>query len=342
MSAQKPLNDESIPRHLTPKELQARHRLMSRIRAFELTVEELFNQGRLPGLLHSCVGQEASAAGIVTQLRVDDYVLTTHRGHGHCLAKGADPGRMMAELYGRVDGYCRGKGGSMHVCDLKQGLLGANGIVGAGLPIAAGVGTAIALRGSDQVVACFFGDGAANEGGAHEGLNLASLWDLPVIYVCENNQYAQYTHQRFHTKTERISDRASSYKMPGLSVDGNDLQAVHEAAHTAIDRARSGAGPTLIECLTYRWTGHSISNPGSGIGRPEEELELWKARDPVRKVEQILLKEGIATEEEFEATKSAASEEMQTAVKFAVNSPEPEPEAALDDVYVKLPEGALI
>jgi pyruvate dehydrogenase E1 component alpha subunit len=323
-------------------ELLQLHRLMCRIRVFDTKVEELFNQGRLPGLLHSCVGQEATAAGIAEQLRHDDYVLTTHRGHGHCLAKGADPGRMMAELFGRVDGYCRGKGGSMHVCDLERGLLGANGIVGAGLPIAAGVGTAIRLKQSTQVVVCFFGDGAANEGGFHEGLNLAALWELPVIYVCENNRYAQYTHQRLHTKVDGIFERARGYGMPGEQVDGNDLLAVRECAAAAIAHARAGEGPTLIECLTYRWTGHSISNPGSAIGRPEEEVQEWKRRDPIARVERTILERGLAEAAHFDAVRATAEEEIEVAVRFAEASPEPEPSSSLDDVYAHLPEGALL
>jgi acetoin:2,6-dichlorophenolindophenol oxidoreductase subunit alpha len=324
------------------EELLELHRLMCRIRAFDSKVEELFNHGRLPGLLHSCVGQEASAAGVVGQLRQDDYVLTTHRGHGHCLAKGADPGRMMAELFARETGYCRGKGGSMHVCDLERGLLGANGIVGAGLPIAAGVGTAIRLQRTSQVVVCIFGDGASNEGGFHEALNLAAVWELPVIYVCENNQYAQYTHQRLHTKVEELYRRAEGYGIPGERVDGNDLLAVHASAATAIDRARSGAGPTFIECLTYRWTGHSISNPGSAIGRPEDEIDEWKRRDPIPRVENRLLEARLATRADLASVHDEAAAEIEAAVRFAEDSPEPQPGSALEDVYAHLPEGALL
>lgn len=324
------------------EDLRDLHRLMCRIRAFDSKVEELFNHGRLPGLLHSCVGQEASAAGVVGRLHDDDYVLTTHRGHGHCLAKGADPGRMMAELFGRETGYCRGKGGSMHVCDLGRGLLGANGIVGAGLPLATGVATAIRLKGTTQVVVCCFGDGAANEGGFHEAMNLAAVWDLPVIFVCENNQYAQYTHQRLHTKVVELYRRADGYGIPGERVDGNDLLAVLACAAKAIDRARAGAGPSLIECLTYRWTGHSISNPGSAIGRPEEEIDEWRRRDPIARVEELLLDQGVTTTDDLQRVWLDAAAEIDGAVRFAEDSPEPAPESALEHVYAHLPEGVAL
>ena len=335
-------DSDGRPGVLDADSLLHRHRLMCRIRAFDSKVEQLFNQGRLAGLLHSCVGQEATAAGIVGQLRADDFVLTTHRGHGHCLAKGADPARMMAELFGRVDGYCRGRGGSMHVCDLERGLVGANGIVGATLPIAAGVATAISLRKATQIVACFFGDGAANEGGFHEGLNLAALWSLPVIFVCENNQYAQYTHQRLHTKVQGLFKRAAGYDMPGVQVDGNDLCAVHETAAAAIDRARAGRGPSLIECLTYRWTGHSISNPGGAIGRPDDEVAAWKRRDPILRIERMIVDHRLADADAVAAVHVESDREMEAAVDFAESSPHPQPESALEYVYAHLPDGALL
>lgn len=315
------------------------YQLMWEVRAFDLKVQELFGQGRLPGFLHSCVGQEASAAGIVTQLLPDDFVLTTHRGHGHCLAKGADPKRMMAELFGRATGYCHGKGGSMHVCDLQQGILGANGIVGAGIPIAAGVGTGIKLKGGNQVVVCYFGDGAANEGDFHEGMNLAALWGAPVIYVCENNQYAQFTHQRMHTRVADIHLRAAAYGMPGVVVDGNDLIAVYDTAATAIAHARSGGGPTLIECKTYRWTGHSVNNPAGNLGRDQNELAEWKARDPIARFERYLLENGLASEAEIAQMRGAAEATIEAAVAYAAASPPPDPQEALTDVYGYLPEG---
>jgi pyruvate dehydrogenase E1 component alpha subunit len=316
------------------------HRAMLRIRLFDERIVALFNAGRLAGALHSYVGEEAVAAGVCVNLRPDDCLSSTHRGHGHLLAKGGSMHRMMAELFGRVDGYCRGKGGSMHIVDMSLGILGANGIVGAGIPIATGAATAIALRGGDQVVACFFGDGASNIGTFHEGVNLAATWRLPVIFVCENNGYAQFTAQSMHAAVSDLFSRASGYGIPGVSVDGNDATAVAEVAAEAIARARAGGGPTLIEAKTYRWFGHAINNPASSIGRPEAEIAAWKARDPIPFLEASLRRHGFADDAEIAAARAAAAGELDAAIAFAEASPVPEPAEALDHVYTLLPPGA--
>lgn len=313
---------------------------MQRIRHFDDRVVRLYVSGRLTGALHSYVGEEASGVGVCANLRPDDYIITTHRGHGHMLAKGARMDRMMAELFGRVDGYCRGKGGSMHIVDMSLGILGANGIVGAGIPIATGAATAIKIKGTDQVVACFFGDGAANTGAFHEGVNMAAVWKLPVIFVCENNLYAQFTPQRMHAAVPDLFVRAQGYGIPGVSVDGNDVLAVSEVAAEAIARARRGEGPTLIETKTFRWFGHAINNPGSNIGRDQEEIEAWKKKDPIPRFAKKLIESGIATQEELDAIRDQAAAELEASIAFAEASPEPAAEEALQHVYTELPEGA--
>jgi pyruvate dehydrogenase E1 component alpha subunit len=316
------------------------YQAMLRVRLFDDQIVKLFAGGKIAGALHSYVGEEAVAAGVCSQLRPDDYIVSTHRGHGHLLAKGGEMRRMMAELYGRVDGYCRGKGGSMHITDVSLGILGANGIVGAGIPIAAGAGTAIRLRGTDQVVACFFGDGAANIGTFHEGVNLAATWRLPIVFVCENNLYAQFTGQALHAATPDLFARAQGYGIPGVSVDGNDALAVAAVAGEAVARARAGRGPTLIEAKTYRWHGHAINNPASALGRPEEEIAAWKARDPIAALVGTILGQGLAAAAEIDAMRAEAEAELEAAIAFAEASPAPAPEEALEHVYAFLPEGA--
>jgi pyruvate dehydrogenase E1 component alpha subunit len=315
---------------------------MLRIRAFDERIVALFAAGKIAGAVHSYVGEEAVAAGVCANLRRDDYITSTHRGHGHLLAKGGRMDRMMAELFGRVDGYCRGKGGSMHMVDVGLGILGANGIVGAGIPIATGAATAVRLRQSDQVVACFFGDGAANIGAFHEGINLAATWRLPVVFVCENNLYAQFTAQSLHAATPDLSVRGVAYGIPGISVDGNDAVAVAEVAATAVARARAGEGPTLIEAKTYRWFGHAINNPASALGRPADEIEAWKARDPIPRLEQLLLQDGTLTSEALQALQAQVADELESAIAFADASPVPDPTDALEDVYTVLPAGAAL
>ncbi|MGI9147554.1 MAG: thiamine pyrophosphate-dependent dehydrogenase E1 component subunit alpha [Chloroflexota bacterium] len=315
-------------------------RTMLRIRAFDQRIVTLFTGGQVAGAVHSYVGEEAVAAGVCVNLRPDDYITSTHRGHGHLLAKGGRMDRMMAELFGRVDGYCHGKGGSMHMVDVGLGILGANGIVGAGVPIATGAATAIQLRQGDQVVACFFGDGAANIGAFHEGINLAATWRLPVVFVCENNLYAQFTAQSLHAATPDLFVRGAAYGIPGVCVDGNDAVAVAEVASAAVARARAGDGPTLIEAKTYRWYGHAINNPASALGRPEVEVEAWKARDPIPRLEQQLLARKGTTATELQAMQAQVDQELESAIRFAEASPSPAPQDALADVYTVLPDGA--
>lgn len=307
------------------------YRRMMDIRAFEERAIELFKAGELPGFLHSQLGQEAVPVGVCAALRDDDYITSTHRGHGDVIAKGARMDRMMAELFGKETGYCRGKGGSMHIADFKLGIMGANGIVGGSIPIATGVGVSIQMQRTDQVVVCFFGDGAANQGSFHEALNLASTWNLPVVYVCQNNQYAESTPQRTHQKIEDIAVRAKAYDMPGVVVDGNDVVAVYKTAGEAIDRARAGGGPTLIEAKTYRRLGHYVGDPA--VYRPREELEYWEARDPIDIHRARLLEMGILTDEEIRTIEDQARAAVEEAVAYARKSPDPAPEEALEDVY---------
>ena len=315
------------------------YKTMLRIRLFDDRIVRLFNSGRITGALHSYVGEEAVAAGVCLNLRPDDYLVSTHRGHGHMLAKGADMDRMMAELFAKETGYCRGKGGSMHIVDMSLGILGSNGIVGAGIPIASGAGTAIKIRGTDQVVSCHFGDGASNTGAFHEGINLAATWNLPVVFVIENNLYAQFTPQRMHTKVTDLSVRGQAYDIPAVTVDGNDVLAVAEAAAEAFARARAGKGPSILECKTFRWFGHAINNPGSNIGRDQAEIEAWKQKDPIPRFAKVLLDRGVASEADLEALKGEAEAELENSIAFAEASPSPKPEDALQHVYAVLPEG---
>ncbi|MEM3726678.1 MAG: pyruvate dehydrogenase (acetyl-transferring) E1 component subunit alpha [Candidatus Bathyarchaeia archaeon] len=306
-------------------------RRMLEIRFFEEKVFELYAQNLVPGTIHLYAGEEAVAVGVCSALRKDDYITSTHRGHGHCLAKGADPKRVMAEILGKKTGYCKGKGGSMHIADFSIGMLGATAVVGAGIPIAVGAGLSIKLRGTDQVVACFFGEGASNQGTFHEGINLAAVWNLPVIFVCENNLYAMGTRQSMVMKIENVADRAVAYGIPGKVVDGNDVYAVYDAANEAVERARKGGGPTLIECKTYRHKGHSRVDPARY--RPKEEVEAWLAKDPIRRFKERLLQTKALTEDEIAKIESEASATIEEAVKFAKESPFPAPEEALEDVY---------
>jgi len=307
------------------------YRKMLEIRQFEEKVYELYGQNLVPGTIHLYVGQEAVAVGVCANLRKEDYIVSTHRGHGHCIAKGADLKRVMAEILGKKTGYCRGKGGSMHIADFNIGILGATGVVGAGIPIAVGAGLSIKLRGTDQVVACFFGDGASNQGTFHEGINMAAIWKLPVLFVCENNLYAMGTRQSRAMLIENISERAAAYGIPGVTVDGNDVLAVYEAAKEAVERAKRGEGPTLIECKTYRHKGHSRMDPATY--RSKEEVEYWLRKDPIPRFRDRLLEMGILTEGEAKKIEEEVLREIEEAVKFALESPYPEPEEALKDVY---------
>jgi pyruvate dehydrogenase E1 component alpha subunit len=306
-------------------------RKMYEIRYFEEKAEELYIRGLVHGTMHLSVGQEGSAVGAVSALEPDDYILSTHRGHGHCIAKGADIKLMMAEFLGKETGYCRGQGGSMHIADVKTGNLGATGVVGDGIPVSVGVGLSIKLQGQGRVVLCFFGDGAANAGAFHESLNMASIWKLPVVFVCENNQYAMSTSVKKAFPIKNIADRAAAYGMPGMVVDGNDVLVVYEATREAMDRARRGEGPTLIECKTYRWKGHSKSDQQRY--RTREEVEAWKRKDPITRFRSRLIEEEAITEKEAERIEEEAWETVEAAVRFAQESPEPSLEGIEEEVY---------
>ena len=315
-----------------PKEkLALMYDRMIKIRYFEDRVKDLFAAGELPGFVHLYLGQEAVASGVCANLNDDDFITSTHRGHGHIIAKGGDLSKMMAELYGKATGYNKGKGGSMHIAWPKLGILGANGILAAGLPIATGAALSAKYRKSGQVTACFFGDGASNEGAFHESLNIASAFDLPIIFVCENNLYAVGTRQADVRKIEDIADRASGYGMPGVVVDGNDVVAVYEVTKEAVERARSGDGPTLIECKTYRWRTHFEGEPDTY--RPPEEVAAWRAREPIEPFRKLLIDQKIYTQNELDKVDQDVLNELEDAVQFARNSPLPQPQEALQDLW---------
>jgi len=303
------------------------------IRRFEEAVDELFARGLMHGTMHLSIGQEAVATGACLALRTDDLITSTHRGHGHCLAKGADPGRMMAELLGSEAGYCRGRGGSTHIADVASGNLGANGIVAGGIPIAVGAALAQRLQGTDRVTVCFFGDGAANEGAFHEAANLAAIWDLPVVLICENNHYgmSMSTDRAFHV--DHIAERAAAYGFPGETVDGNDLQAVSDAVAEAVARARTGAGPTLIEAVTYRWKGHSKSDQNRY--RTREEIADWKQRDPIARFEAAASDAGTLEEADLAAIRAAARDTVRAAIRAGRAGPPPSPGDLLPAVYAQ-------
>jgi pyruvate dehydrogenase E1 component alpha subunit len=317
--------------NLPKKSLAGMLQKMLEIRSFEEKVFELYGQNLVPGTIHLYAGEEAVAVGVCSALSVNDYITSTHRGHGHCIAKGANLKQVMAEILGKKTGCCKGKGGSMHIADFKIGMLGATAVVGAGLPIAVGAGLSAQIRKTDQVVACFFGEGAANQGTFHESINMASAWNLPVVFVCENNLYAMGTHQSRTMNISNVAERARGYGIPGVTVDGNDVLLVHETAMTAVARARVGQGPTLVECKTYRRRGHSRVDPAKY--RPKEEVEEWLRRDPVKLFQEKLLRGGFMLGSELEQIEKQVAEEIEEAVRFAEESPYPAPEEAFDDVY---------
>ena len=305
--------------------------LLTLIRAFEERVLTLVSDGSIRGTTHPYVGQEAVAVGTCLALRVDDWVVSTHRGHGHLLAKGGDPNRLMAELFGKVTGYGGGKGGTQHMADFAVGHLGSNGITGGGIPIGTGAALSAQMRGTGQVVAIFFGDGAANQGTFHEALNLAAVWRLPAVYVCENNLYAMSTSVREACAVEHIADRAGAYGMPGVQVDGMDVLAVAGAVRTAVERARAARGPSLVECKTYRFLGHSKSD--QRVYRDREEEAAWRARDPIARLRTAMLEQGLATSADLDTIARAALAAVDAAVEFAQRSPFPEPHALTDGVF---------
>lgn len=305
---------------------------MYTIRAFEEKAEELYNLGKTHGTMHLSIGQEATALGASSAVRSGyDYLLNHHRGHGHCIAWGGDVRLMMAEFMGKETGYCRGRGGSMHIADVSRNNLGANGIVAGGIPMATGVGLSIKLRGSDQICLVIFGDGAANTGPFHESLNLASIWDLPVIFLCENNQYAMSMPVSRACNIEYISQRACAYNIPGVTVDGNDVLAVYDAVLSAAEKARAGEGPTLIESITYRWRGHSRSD--RQLYRTREEVKEWQAKDPIPRFARRLIKAGYLTDEGIESIRQRAYQQIEEAVIFAENSPDPDAATIMEGVY---------
>jgi acetoin:2,6-dichlorophenolindophenol oxidoreductase subunit alpha len=304
---------------------------MVRIRKFEETTSKYYASGDIPGFVHLYMGEEAVATGVCANLNNDDYITSTHRGHGHLIAKGGDTKLMMAELFAKKTGYCKGKGGSMHICDLSLGIMGSNGIVGAGLPISVGVGFACKAKKKRQVCVCFFGDGASNRGTFHESLNLASIWDLPVIYACENNYYGISGSMKEMVAVDNISKRAGSYGIPGVTVDGNDVMGVYESTKKAVERARNGKGPTLIEFKTWRHHGHWEGD--LDLYRNKTEHNSWIEKDPIKVFAKKLIQQGVVTQKELEKIEEEISNELIEAVKFAKNSPVPEINDLYEDVY---------
>lgn len=306
-------------------------RRMLMIRQFELRAINERRNGLIPGFIHACVGQEATAVGACAALRASDVITSTHRGHGHLLAKGGEPKYMMAELAARRTGYCGGKGGSLHMTDFDLGILGANGIVAGGIPMASGAALAFKMRGEDRVALAFFGDGAVNEGAFHEAANLAGLWKLPLIFFCENNLYGEGTPQSKQAPVADLSIRAEGYAFPGVIVDGNDVLAVFEATQAAVERARAGQGPTFIEGKTYRYRGHYEGDPM--VYRDKAEMEAWRQRDPINLFRQRLLESNAISTTELAEIEAAVQAALDEAVEFAASSPQPQPESALEGVY---------
>jgi len=320
-------------RDVTPEEWLRLYRLMATIRAFEEEVNELYVTRRMPGLAHLYIGEEAVAVGVCAALRPQDYITSTHRGHGHCLAKGARVDRMFCELLGKAEGYCRGKGGSMHIADPDSGNLGANAIVGGSTGIATGAALSAKMRGTDQVAVCFFGEGALGQGLLYEVMNMASLWKLPVVYVCENNLYNEYTHYR-ETTAGDILARPRAFGIPAEEVDGQDVRQVLAAARRAVARARAGEGPAFLLCNTYRYFGHHVGDIDRSYYRSREEEEAWKReRDPLKILRDWMTAAGLARPEEFDAAERAAREEVAQGVAYALAAPYPDPSEVTEHVY---------
>ena len=326
-------NRSAIYRRLSPQVLRQSLRKMHLIRRFEEGAEDAYMRGLVHGTMHLSIGQEASAVGICLPLGDDDYITSTHRGHGHCIAKGAEVARMFAEFFGKEDGYCRGRGGSMHIADVSKGNIGANGIVGGGIPIAVGVALSMKKQKRQSVVVSFFGDGANNEGAFHEALNMASIWKLPVIFVCENNGYGMSTSTERSTAVKNVAERAEAYAMPGVIVDGNSFADVAQASFDAVERARRGEGPTLIESKTYRIRGHSRSDRNRY--RTKEEIEAWQARDPIHGFETELVELDLVSPSEIEAIRAEVEREIADGIEFAKASPEPSVDELTRYVYTE-------
>jgi len=321
----------TLPPELDAERLKGMYRTMFLIRRFEERVNELYMEGRIPSTLHLYIGQEAVATGVCAALNQDDCVFSTHRPHGHALAKGVAPRAIMAELFAKATGCCKAKGGSMHVGDVRVGMYPAIAIVGANVPIAAGVALAFKMQKSRRVAVSFFGDGAANEGAWHEGLNIASIWKLPVIFVCENNLYAASTPFSLAFNIENVADRAPGYGIPGVVVDGNDVLAVYEVTRAAVERARRGDGPTLIECKTYRQCGHSRSDPRTYRSREEEAA--WRERDPIPNFRKWLLTQAVCSPRDLDELEKGVEQTIAEAIAFAESSPDPQPADLYTDVF---------
>ena len=324
-------SSEHLLRELPREQLSWMLETMCKIRYFEEKAEDLYVRGLVHGTMHLSIGQEAGSVGSIATLRPEDLIIHHHRGHGHTIAKGANLTTMMAEFLGKEAGYCRGRGGSMHIADIPGGNLGATGVVGAGVPTAVGIALALQMRRSEKILLSFFGDGASNEGEFHESLNMASTWKLPVVFICDNNQYGMSMHVSKVMNVKNISDRAASYRIPGKTVDGNDVLAVYEAVKAAVEHARLGKGPSLIDCLSYRWRGHSKSD--RNLYRTPQEIEEWKHKCPIQRFKGVLVNGAVMTSEEVEALDQAAKAAIDRAAEEAQTLPEPSPENMEDEVY---------
>lgn len=321
----------TIPPELTVENLKWMLEKMCEIRYFEEEAEDLYIHGLVHGTMHLSIGQEASSVGSIAALEPDDLIIHHHRGHGHTIAKGADITLMMAEFLGKEAGYCRGRGGSMHIADIEGGNLGATGVVGSGIPTSVGIGLALQMQKSTQVLLSFFGDGAANMGEFHEALNMASIWKLPMVFICENNQYGMSMDVKRAMNIDKISTRAVSYGIPGETVDGNDILAVYQVVKEAVEIARSGEGPSLIENVTYRWRGHSKSD--RNLYRTQEEIDMWMERCPIRRFKKVLIDSGQLSEEEVGSIDQEAKAIIERATEEASAFPEPNPEHMEEEVY---------
>jgi 2-oxoisovalerate dehydrogenase E1 component len=330
------LNESAVSTQPLPatETILSLYRTMVLIREFELKAREVFRTGRMPGFIHVYIGEEAVASGVCAQLRRDDYVASTHRGHGHALAKGVTPRAAMAELLGATGGCSGGRGGTMHLYDPTCGFLGSNGVVPPGILIASGAALSAQIRGTDQVAVAFFGDGGSNNGAFHEGINMAATWNLPVVFVCENNMYATEMPFNLATKNTNVASRAAAYNIPGIQVDGNNVLEVYRQAGDAIERARQGQGPTLIECLTYRWYGHHEGDPGVSY-RAKEEIATWRAKDPVKRLRTEVVEAGTASENDFAAIDEEIRNILEDAAQFALASPLESTSTALRHVFLE-------
>jgi len=320
--------------NLSKEKLLKMYQVMLKIRYFENQITDVYSKGLMPGLAHLYIGEEAIAVGVCANLTKRDFATSTHRGHGHLIAQGADLKKMMAEVLGKETGYCKGKGGSMHIADFSKGILGANGIVGAGIPIATGSGYSAKIRGTDQVTVAFFGDAASNQGNFHESLNMAATWKLPVVYICENNLYGISVDIRKVTNTKDIATRALAYDIPGIVVNGNDVLEIYRVSKEAVKRARKGKGPTLIECKTYRWKGHHLGDPGI-VYRLESEIKKWKECCPIKTFHERLIKEKIASEEELNSIERGTKKIIKGALDFAIQSPYPDKKEAYENLFAE-------